>query len=319
MEAALEHRSGSSAVMRDSAMTRERIELIKRTIAKGVTDDELQLFVNTCNRTGLDPFARQIFSVKRWDGRERREVMSIQVSIDGFRLIADRACRSRDWMRSEEPTLWCGEDGKWAAEWLSATPPTAAKYTTVIVGHDGMSARFTAVARFAAYAQKSKEGRPSGLWGSMPDVMIAKCAEALCLRKAFPQELSGLYTSDELAQAEQAHVSPVVERPKASVTIAPTAALPVVTQTIDAVPSGYAIATVKRWALTKYQDAGFDADEAKLYASNAWKRCGLADVQGPELTDEQHEAFCTAVEADLGAPSAELDNGQDDFAIEEVL
>ena len=57
------------------------------------------------------------------------------------------------------------------------------------------------VARFDAYAQKKKDGGLSAMWAGMGDVMVAKCSEALALRKAFPQELSGLYTGDEMAQS----------------------------------------------------------------------------------------------------------------------
>jgi phage recombination protein Bet len=155
--------------------TPEQTQLISTTIAPGCSQDELRLFAYACQRTGLDPFSKQIYAIKR-GGK-----MTIQAGIDGLRAIAERTGQL-----DGSETYWCGDDGVWTDVWLGSKPPAAAK---TIIHRKGSQHPFVGVARFADY------NAGQGLWSKMGAAMIAKCSEALALRKAFPADLSGVYST----------------------------------------------------------------------------------------------------------------------------
>ena len=165
---------------------------------------ELQIFLHECQKTGLDPFLKQIYFIRRGDK------LTIQVGIDGLQTIARRAVAKTGEAFGEAPILWCGGDGVWRDIWLSPNPPAAAK--ACVKRGEGT---FTAVALFREFAPVYN-GKLSGLWAKMPAHMIGKVAMAHALRQAFPAEMSGVYTDDEMAQA-----GPAVQVPAQPVQAAP--------------------------------------------------------------------------------------------------
>ena len=188
---------------------------LKETIAKDCDLSQLRVFVMAARRLGLDPFARQIVPIVQ-GGK-----MTPQVTIDGFRLISERTGKYAGILGP----FWCGEDGTWRDVWLSSEPPVAAK---VGILRRDFEQPVWGVARTAAY----RSGTPT--WQKMPDVMIAKVAESLARRIAFPQELGGVYTDDEMAQAHEddrrapitpiAHAGRTVDASTGEVLSAPAAA-----------------------------------------------------------------------------------------------
>lgn len=176
-------------------LTRDQVELLKDTICKGATDDELRLFVEVCKLKRLDPFSKQIHPVKRWDSTLKREVMSYQTGIDGFRVIGERGMG----YAGQDGPYWCGKDGDWKDVWLSGDPPMAAK---VGIYRSGFAKPIYGIAIYREYVQTKSDGHPNSMWQKMPASQLAKCAESLAWRKAFPENLSGLYTHEEMGQAD---------------------------------------------------------------------------------------------------------------------
>ncbi len=184
-----------------NSLSAEQIELIKSTVAKGASDDELKLFLYTATRTGLDPLTRQIYFQKRSQRQKDgsyKDVMTILTGIDGYRAIADRTGQLagiEDPIYEEEVVITSSGANTSSAAGKRPIKATATVFKMV----DKNRVPFTASARWSEYAPQ--DPKMGFMWNKMPYLMLGKVAEALALRKAFPLNLSGLYTTEEMEQA----------------------------------------------------------------------------------------------------------------------
>jgi len=189
-----------------------QIAIIRRDLAAGLDDQEFQVYLGVCKSTGLNPILRQIHAIKRRDkSSPTGHRIAYQVGIDGLRLIADR---SGAYAGSDEPQYVVDKAGK----------PVAATVTVwKIVA--GVRCPFSATARWSEYYPG--EGEAGFFWRKFPFGQLGKCAEALALRKAFPAETSGIYSHEEMQQADAAidveSVSVPMPRRRSEQPVAPSA------------------------------------------------------------------------------------------------
>ena len=179
----------------------EQVALIKDTVARdaGLSNAELALFGYVAGQYGLDPLRRQMYAV-RYEGQNKP--VTFQVAIDGFRALAKRSGK----MRGYTQTQWCGSDGVWLDVWTEEAPPYAAR---VGVRHADYADPVYGTAHYSEYVatrysndEEKRHGAPNRVpnsqWTMRPAHMLAKCAEALAIRQAFPEDVGGLYTDDEM-------------------------------------------------------------------------------------------------------------------------
>jgi phage recombination protein Bet len=174
----------------------------------------VEAFLYQCRRTGLDPLSRQIYCIPR---KSKGSIQwTTQVSIDGFRVIAEQSGE----YAGQGDIEWFTSEREWVDVFIPVSKDDHPLAARASVYRKGFDQPIRAVANWDAYAQTDYNGNVTSMWSKMGALMLGKCAEALALRKAFPQDLSGLYTSDEMSQAtiesgtSEATATPIVSTPK---------------------------------------------------------------------------------------------------------
>lgn len=209
------------------SMSPEQIEIIKRTIMDKASDMELAFFLEMCRHKRLDPFSGQIVATKRrsWnrDTRDWEFKWVYQTTIDGMRSIAEDSGE----YEGCDAAQWCGPDGEWHEVWLKKEPPLAAR----VVAYRRGRKPAIGVANYDFFCQtfkpdKNETPRPTEIWQKGAPHMLAKCAEALALRKAFPRQLGAVYSRDEMQGAGVIDVEANYEAPPTPTTADVVASLP---------------------------------------------------------------------------------------------
>lgn len=150
----------------------EQRAMIRGKYAPRASEAEFQVLLEIARVRKLNPITSQIYFI------ERGGKWSVQVGIDGLRALAQRS------------GLYAGQD---EPEFVEVEGKLVLCKVRVYRKDWGDRA-CVGVAYWDEYGARAS----NPLWKTLPHGMLAKVAEALALRKAFPEDTSGLYTHDEM-------------------------------------------------------------------------------------------------------------------------
>lgn len=226
-----------------TVLTDRQLATLKNTIAKPLNTPEFNLYVEYCARIGLDPIRKQVIPIVFNAGDAERRQMTIVVTIDGLRTIAERVQNYRP--DEDEPRYTYKEELK-----DPHTNPLGIERCVVVVwkqDNKGVWNKVNGTAYWDEFVplkddaeggytwedtgetwpdsgKPKKKKIPRGdvvtaidsktLWPKMPRIMIAKCAEAQALRKGWPDQFSGVHVDAEFdrARADDTDAAEIVER-----------------------------------------------------------------------------------------------------------
>lgn len=169
--------------------TPQQRQMIRDSYANGASEQEFAVLMEIAKARRLNPLLKQIHFVSRENNTKdergnwsKKKVWTAQVSIDGMRAIAQRT------------GLYDGQDEPEFDDDITKC--------VVRVYRKDWARPSVGVAYWSEYVQTTRDGEPTKFWKTMPRVMLSKCAESIALRKAFPEDMSGLYTPEEMQQGE---------------------------------------------------------------------------------------------------------------------
>jgi len=205
----------SLVAQRFKEMPEETVQLLKKTVAPGATDEELALFLYMAKQYDLDPLLGEIYFVKMPDKKRTDTKPTFIVSRDGYLKIA---MRHPEFHGLNSFTVREGDEFEINAESGRVKHRFGAKRGRILgawaIAYRKGYSPSVAFVDFNEYVRRNSQS-----WQRHPSAMIQKVAEVFVLRRQF--NLSGLYIKEEFDRHGIEVKAPETEKAKATIAIAP--------------------------------------------------------------------------------------------------